>query len=65
VTTHSPDTTQALADKPRRVSAGDTAGSTRPRRIRKNTVKAVVAARQNAQLALVNDILQQPETSPV
>jgi polyphosphate kinase 2 len=65
VTTHSPDTTQALADKPRRASAGDTAGSTRPQRIRKNTVKAVVAARQSVQLALVNDILQQPETSRV
>jgi hypothetical protein len=32
--------------------------------MRQNTVNAVVAARQNAQLALVNDILAQPERHP-
>ena len=50
-------------EKPRRVAAGDTAGSTRTQRIRQNTINAVVAARQNAQLALVDDILAQPDTS--
>jgi polyphosphate kinase 2 len=51
-------------DKPRRASSGDTAGSTRAQRIRSNTVGEVVAARQDAQLALVNDILAQPERHP-
>ncbi len=50
-------------EKPRRASSGDTAGSTQPQRIRKNTVNAVVASRQTAQLALVNDILAQPGSS--
>ena len=51
------------AEKPRRAAAGDTAGSTRAPRIRQNTINAVVAARQNAQLALVNDILARPQSS--
>ena len=57
-------TTKAVCEKPRRVSSGDTAGSTRPRRIRKNTVGEVVAARQDAQLAAVNDILSRTQTNP-
>ena len=56
--------TKTPSDKPRRVSAGDAAGSTRPPRIRKNTVGEVVAARQGAQLAAVSDILARPQTSP-
>ncbi len=50
--------------QPRRVSAGDTAGSTQPQRIQKNTVGELVAARQRAQLAVVSDILSRPTTSP-
>jgi polyphosphate kinase 2 len=57
-------TIKAAREKPRRVSSGDTAGSTRPQRIRKNTVGEVVAARQDAQLAAVNDILSRNQTSP-
>jgi polyphosphate kinase 2 len=64
VSTRSAAATKGVTDKPRRVSSGDTAGSTRPQRIRQNTVNAVVAARQSAQLALVNDILAQPERHP-
>ena len=56
--------TKAASEKPRRASSGDTAGSARPQRIRQNTVAEVVAARQGAQLAVVNSILAQPQTSP-
>ena len=57
-------TQKTASDEPRRVSSGDTAGSTRPQRIRTNTVDQVVAAHQDAQLAVVNDLLAQPRTSP-
>ena len=51
------------AGAPRRVSAGDTTGSSQPRTIRKNTVKEMVSARQASQLAAVRDILSRPESS--
>lgn len=50
-------------ETPRRVALGDTAGSRRPKVIRKNTVQRVVASRQAAQLAAVQDILSRTESS--
>lgn len=51
------------SEKPRRVALGDTAGSTQPRTIRRNTVAQLVSARQATQLAAVRDILSRPESS--
>jgi polyphosphate kinase len=51
------------SEKARRVTAGDTAGSTRPQTIRQRTVNQVVSARQAGQLASVHDILSRPESS--
>jgi polyphosphate kinase 2 len=51
------------AERPRRVALGDTGGSEKPQRIRKNTVSQAVTARQAGQLAAVSDILSRPETS--
>jgi polyphosphate kinase 2 len=51
------------AEAPRRVTLGDTSGSSQPRTIRKNTVAQVVASRQAGQLAVVRDILSRPENS--
>ena len=51
------------AAKPRRVSLGDTSGSTSPQRIRKTAVKQAVEARQGSQLAAVSDILSRKESS--
>ena len=54
---------EALAERPRRVALGDTGGSQKPQRIRKNTVSQAVAARQAGQLAAVSDILSRPDSS--
>jgi polyphosphate kinase 2 len=51
------------AERPRRVTLGDTGGSEKPQRIRRNTVSQAVTARQAGQLAAVSDILSRPETS--
>ena len=51
------------AEKPRRVALGDTSGSSQPKKIRKNTVSRVMASRQAAQLAAVQDILSRTENS--
>ena len=56
-------TRQAGAEKPRRVSLGDTTGSTKAQTIRQNTVTQLVSARQASQLAAVRDILSRPESS--
>jgi polyphosphate kinase 2 len=56
-------TRQTASEKPRRVALGDTAGSTKPQTIRKNTVTQLVSARQASQLAAVRDVLSRPETS--
>ena len=52
-----------IAERPRRVSLGDTSGSQKPQSIRKTTVSQTVAARQAGQLAAVNDILSRADTS--
>ncbi len=56
-------TARKTAEKPRRVTLGDTTGSVSPQRIRKTTVSTAVAARQAGQLAAVRDILSRPETN--
>ncbi|WP_084383504.1 polyphosphate kinase 2 [Hydrogenophaga flava] len=56
----------AMATKaapPRRVALGDVTGSTRPKRIAKVTTSAVVASRQEAKAAAVQDILADVSTS--
>jgi polyphosphate kinase 2 len=52
-----------IAERPRRVSLGDTSGSQKPQSIRKTTVSQAVTARQAGQLAAVNDILSRADTS--
>ncbi len=51
------------AAPPRRVALGDVTGSTRPKRIAKVTTSAVVASRQEAKAAAVQDILADVSTS--
>ena len=53
----SPASTRQSAEVPRRVSSGDTTGSSQPRTIRKNTVNQMVSARQASQLAAVLSLI--------
>ncbi len=50
-------------EKPRRVSQGDTIGTTQPQKLRRTKVGRSVEARQGAQLAAVRDILSRKENS--
>ena len=50
-------------EKPRRVSQGDTIGTTQPQKLRRARVGRSVEARQGAQLAAVRDILSRKENS--
>ena len=50
--------------KPRRVSLGDTSGSTQPKRMGQTSVEDALAASQAGLLAAVNDILARPQTNP-
>jgi polyphosphate kinase 2 len=51
------------AERPRRVSLGDTSGTSQPDKIRKNAVSQAVASRQAAQVATVKDILSRSASS--
>jgi polyphosphate kinase len=53
----------AAVEKPRRVSLGDTAGSSSQQSIRRTVVKTKVSARQASQAAAVRDILSRPKSS--
>ncbi len=55
--------TERDTEAPRRVSLGDTSGSSQPQKIRKNAVSRAVSSRQAAKLAAVQDILSRPENS--
>ena len=57
-------TAAAVAKKPRRVSLGDTSGSTQPERMGQTAVKDALAASQAGLLAAVNDILTRSQTHP-
>lgn len=57
-------TAAAVAKKPRRVSLGDTSGSTQPKRMGQTAVKDALAASQAGLLAAVNDILTRSQTHP-
>jgi polyphosphate kinase len=50
-------------EAPRRVSLGDTSGSSQPQKIRKNAVARAVASRQAGQAAAVQDILARTDSS--
>ena len=50
--------------KPRRVSLGDTSGSTQPKRMGRTTVEETLVASQAARLAAVSDILERPQSNP-
>ncbi|MDM7943002.1 MAG: polyphosphate kinase 2 [Hydrogenophaga sp.] len=58
-----PALAKAPAERPRRVSLGDTSGTNQPEKIRKNAVSQAVASRQAAQVAAVKDILSRSESS--
>lgn len=53
----------STTEKPRRVSQGDTIGTTQPQKLRRTKVRRSVEARQGAQLAAVRDILSRKENS--
>ena len=57
-------TAAAVAKKPRRVSLGDTSGSTQPKRMGQTAVKDALAASQAGLLAAVSDILTRSQTHP-
>ena len=57
-------TAAAVAKKPRRVSLGDTSGSTQPKRMGQTSVKDALAASQAGLLAAVNDMLTRPQANP-
>lgn len=55
--------TERDTEAPRRVSLGDTSGSSQPQKIRKNAVARAVASRQAGQAAAVQDILARTDSS--
>ncbi|WP_416142149.1 polyphosphate kinase 2 [Hydrogenophaga sp.] len=54
---------QPATEMPRRVTLGDTSGTTQPQKIRQNSVSRTVVSRQAAKLAAVQDILSRPESN--
>jgi polyphosphate kinase len=54
---------QPVTETPRRVTLGDTSGTTQPQKIRQNSVSRAVVSRQAAKLAAVQDILSRPEST--